>query len=111
MERQREGRKNPGLITNSLQTTELIQLWTDTQAESRPLLAPTPQIEPPPPPGSLVWQRPDDWLSSDVYGKWHHYKYIKGSGMVVALCLNRPHLLNIILIASPSLQKRQINHG
>lgn len=76
-----------------------------------PTTTPNPSQIEPAPLGSLVWLRPDDWLSSDMYGKWHHYKYIKGSGMVVALCLNRANFLNIILIALPSLQKWQINHG
>lgn len=60
--------------------------------------------------GYFVWLRSDERLSSDTYGKWHHYKYIKGSGMVVAFRLNRANFPNIILIALPSLQKWQINH-
>lgn len=55
--------------------------------------------------GLAVWLRSRERLTSDLYGKWHHYKYIKGSGLVMAFCLNRANFPDNNLIAMPSLQK------
>lgn len=41
-------KKKLGLIANSLQTTELIQLWSDTHTQSRPLLPPPLRLSHPP---------------------------------------------------------------
>lgn len=49
--------------------------------------------------------------SSDVFGKWHHYQYIRGSSMDRDICLNWAHFANYNLVVMVLLQKkRQINH-